>query len=167
MSQPRFHLAQANYARMRAPLTDPLMAGFVAQLEPLNALADRSPGFIWRLQSEEGDATAIRVFEDERILFNMSVWESLEALSNYTYRSGHADIFRNRRAWFETLAVPTLVLWWIPAAHLPTVEEAKARFDLLHRRGPTPHAFTFKQHWSIDSIEIAFDDSLSSSKPRS
>ncbi|NUO84401.1 DUF3291 domain-containing protein, partial [candidate division KSB1 bacterium] len=123
-------------------------------LEPLNAMADRSAGFVWRLQGEAGDATAIRVFAEERILFNMSVWESLEALFEYTYRSAHAGIFRNRREWFEALGAPTLVLWWIPAGHLPTVEEAKARFDLLHRLGPTPQAFNFKQHWNFDSISM-------------
>lgn len=138
-----FHLAQSNIARMRAPLDDPIMAGFVELLDPLNALADRSPGFVWRMQDEEGDATAIRVFDDELILFNMSVWESVEALQDYAYRSKHVQAVRARGDWFEPMARPNFVLWWIPAAHIPTVEEAKDRFMMLWEHGPTAGAFTF------------------------
>lgn len=140
----RFHLAQANIARMRAPLEDPLMAGFASQLDAINAAADRSPGFLWRLQTDAGNATAIRAFEDERILFNMSVWESIEALNHYVYRSEHVGPLRDRRQWFEPLDGPSLVLWWIPAGHLPTIEEGKERLRILAAEGPTTKAFTFK-----------------------
>jgi len=140
----RFVLAQANVARMRAPLEDPLMEGFRSQLERINALADRSPGFVWRLQSDEGDSTSIRAFDDPMLLFNMSVWESLESLHAYVYRSDHVRPLRARRAWFEPMAAPSLVLWWIPAGHVPTVEEARAKLDLLRERGPSPEAFTFR-----------------------
>lgn len=140
----RFQLAQANIARMRAPLDDPIMEGFRIQLDAINAVADASPGFVWRLQTEDGDATALRVFEDDRILFNMSVWDSVEALHAYVYRSGHVDLLRNRRSWFEPLEGPALVLWWIPRGHTPTVDEAKTRLELLQQKGPTPEAFTFR-----------------------
>ena len=138
-----FHLAQSNIAHMRAQLDDPMMAGFVELLEPLNALADRSPGFVWRMQDEEGDATAIRVFDDELILFNLSVWESVEALQDYAYRSNHVQAVRVRGDWFELMSKPNFVLWWIPAGHIPSVEEAKERFTMLWEYGPTAAAFTF------------------------
>src|SRR5262245_31300207 len=116
------HLAQANVAKMRAPLDDPMMSDFVALLDGINALADASPGFVWRLQTEAGDATAIRAYDDARVLFNMSVWESLEALADYTYKSGHTGPLRARRNWFEPPTGPSLVLWWIPGGHTPTVD---------------------------------------------
>ncbi|MFI5317915.1 MAG: DUF3291 domain-containing protein [Myxococcota bacterium] len=145
MSERRFSLAQANVAHMRAPLEDPPMDGFRSQLERINALADRSPGFVWRLQSDAGDATAIRAFDDPLILFNMSVWESLEGLHAYVYRSDHVQPLRARREWFRPMPGPSLVLWWIPARHTPTVEEARAKLDALRRGGPGPQAFTFRQ----------------------
>ncbi len=141
----RYHLAQANIARMRAPEDDPLMAGFVGRLEALNALADSSPGFVWRLQTEDGDATAIRAFADERILFNLSTWESVEALMNYVYHSAHTEALRRRAEWFERQRGTSLVLWWIPAGHRPTVAEAKERLEILDEHGPGPTAFTFRQ----------------------
>jgi hypothetical protein len=141
----RFHLAQANIGRIRAPMDDPIMEGFRSQLEPINALADRSEGFIWRLQTEAGDATALRPFDDERMLINMSVWDSFESLQQFVYRSRHIGPLRDRKLWFEPLEGPILVLWWIPAGHIPTVEEAKSRLALLAADGPTPQAFTFRQ----------------------
>jgi hypothetical protein len=141
----RFWLAQANIARMRASIDDPIMSSFVAQLEEVNGVADKSPGFIWRLQTEDGDATALRVFDDDRILFNMSVWDSIEALRRYVYQGRHASSLRDRRQWFEHVEAPVLVLWWIPEGHVPTVQEARERLELLERSGPTRDAFTFKQ----------------------
>lgn len=138
------HLAQINIARMRAPVDDPLMADFVAQLDAVNAVADQSPGFVWRLQDDAGDATSIRVFDDDRILINMSVWETVEALQTYVYRSVHLSVLKDRKRWFEPLGRPHTALWWIPAGHLPTPEDGKHRLDLLHWHGPTPEAFTFK-----------------------
>ncbi len=151
MTQPSYHLAQINIGRMLAPLDDPQMAGFVNQLDPLNALADQSPGFVWRLQDEAGDATSIRVFDDERILVNMSVWESLEALQDYVYRSRHLGPLRDRKQWFEVPRAPHLALWWIPAGHRPTPEEGKARLEHLQRHGPSSEAFTFKQPFPAPS----------------
>jgi heme-degrading monooxygenase HmoA len=119
------------------------MAGFMAALEPINALADAAPGFVWRLQTEDGDATAVRPYEDDRMMVNMSVWESIPALRAFVYTSGHTAVMRERRQWFEKLET-FLVLWWVPAGHRPTIEEAKDRLDHLERTGPTPYAFTFR-----------------------
>ena len=141
----RFHLAQANIGRIRAPLEDPIMEGFRTQLDPINALADRSPGFVWRLQTEDGNAMAIRPFADERMAVNMSVWESLDALQQFVYRSAHIGPLRDRKQWFEPMDGPILVLWWIPAGHVPTVAEAIEHLDHLKRHGPSPHAFTFRK----------------------
>jgi len=140
----RFHLAQANIGRIRAPLDHPIMEGFRSQLDPINALADRSPGFVWRLQTEDGNAMAIRPFDDDRMAINMSVWESLEALQQFVYRSAHIGPLRDRKEWFEPIEGPILVLWWIPAGHIPTVVEAQDRLRLLKERGPSPAAFTFR-----------------------
>jgi hypothetical protein len=138
------HLAQVNVATLRAPLDGPELAGFVAQLEPLNALADQSPGFVWRLQTEDGDATAIRPFDDDRVMVNLSVWKSLEALRSFVYATGHLDVMRHRRAWFHRMPDPYLAMWWLPAGTIPTVAEAKERLELLAAKGPTTDAFTFR-----------------------
>jgi hypothetical protein len=140
-------LAQVNMAHALAPLDDPLLAEFMARLDEINALADRSPGFVWRLQSESGNATDIEVSADPRLLINLSLWDSLESLFGYVYRSGHAEVMRRRRDWFERMSGPYVALWWVPAGHRPGVEEALARLEVLKRDGPTPRAFTFKQHF--------------------
>ncbi|HET7517846.1 MAG TPA: DUF3291 domain-containing protein [Actinomycetes bacterium] len=138
------HLAQVNIATLRAPLDGPELAGFVAQLEPVNALADRSPGFVWRLQTEDGDATAIRPYEDDRVMVNLSVWASFEALRSFVYATRHMEVMRHRRQWFSRMADPYLALWWLPAGTIPTVAEAKDRLELLASQGPTAGAFTFR-----------------------
>src|SRR5439155_8981163 len=135
------HLAQINIGRIKAPLEDPVMFGFVSRLDELNAIADRSPGFVWRLQTYEGNATALRPYDDERILLNMSVWKSIEQLRAYVYETVHADVLRQRRDWFEKFERTYLALWWIPVGHIPSIEEAKARLDSLDANGPTPFAF--------------------------
>jgi len=139
-----FHLAQCNIALLRAPLDSPGLADFVDALEPINRLADRAPGFVWRLQTEAGDATAIRVFDDDTLIVNMSVWESVDALDEFVYSSAHRDVMRRRREWFEKMADAYLVLWWIPAGELPTVSDAQSRFETLRRDGPSAAAFTFR-----------------------
>jgi hypothetical protein len=139
-----FHLAQVNIGRVRAPLEDPIMDDFRNALVPINALADASPGFVWRLQTEDGNAMAIRPFEDPRMAINMSVWESLEALQQFVYKSAHVGSLRDRKQWFEPMEGPILALWWIPAGHIPTVTEAQERLQHLAAHGPTPHAFTFR-----------------------
>ena len=139
-----FHLAQLNVARVLAPLDSPAMADFVAQLDAVNALADGAPGFVWRLQTEDGDATAVRAFDDAAIIVNMSVWESPEALHAYVYEGGHLDVLRRRREWFARMAEAFTVLWWVPAGQRPTVPEGVGRLEHLRREGPTPHAFSFR-----------------------
>ncbi len=147
MTHKKFHLAQVNIARMLAPLDDPIMKDFVDQLAQVNALADESPGFVWRLADESGGAaTDIRAFDDERILVNMSVWESIEALQEFSYRGHHAGVVRDRGKWFEPRS-SRLALWWLAAGALPTVEDAKRKLDLLEANGPTPAAFTFKERF--------------------
>ena len=152
-----YHVAQCNIGRVRAPLDSPQLAGFVAALEPVNRLADDAPGFVWRLQTEAGDATAIRAFEDDMLLLNMSVWESIEALAEFTYRTPHRDVMRRRRDWFERLADAYLVLWWVPAGTLPTVLEARARLEALRRDGPTLEAFTFRSPFPPPDASRAAD----------
>lgn len=141
------HLAQANIARMRAPLEDPLMAGFAALLDPINTLADQAPGFLWRLQGEEEDAAVIRVFDDPLILFNMSVWDSIEALFAYVYKSDHVLPLSNRKEWFAPMDGPGQVLWWISQGQIPSVEVAKGRLETLATQGPTLEAFTFAKRF--------------------
>lgn len=138
-----YHLAQINVARMLAPLDTPQMQAFVAGLEPLNALADAAPGFVWRLQTDEGDATGLRPFPDDFMIVNMSVWDSVESLREYTYKTVHVEYVRRRKEWFEKLDQPIYALWWQPVGQLPTVTEAKTRLDHLIQHGDSPTAFTF------------------------
>ncbi|HEX9139671.1 MAG TPA: DUF3291 domain-containing protein [Steroidobacteraceae bacterium] len=143
MSQ--FELAQLNVGIIRAPMDSPVMAEFAANLDRINALADGTPGFVWRLQTETGDATAIRPFENENNLVNMSVWRDMESLRRFVYRSAHVEIMRRRREWFEPMREAYMVLWWVPKGHRPDVTEAIAKLDTLRKAGPSPEAFTFGQ----------------------
>ncbi len=138
-----YHLAQINIAQARNSMESEMMRGFVERLDEINALADSSPGFVWRLQAEEGDATSIRVFDDPMLIVNMSVWEDIESLKNYVYKSTHVELIRDRDAWFNKITRAHQALWWIPAGHIPSVHEGKERLDLIHEHGPTENAFTF------------------------
>lgn len=134
-----------------------MLADFVANLDPINALADGSPGFVWRLATEDGDATSIRAFDDDLMIINMSVWESIDQLAEFVYRSGHVAVMRRRREWFGRMRI-YMVLWWVPEGHTPTVTEALERLAHLEEQGPTPYAFTFKQRFAPDqSRERRFD----------
>ena len=144
MTESRWHLAQLNVGRLLAPLDSDTLAGFVAQLSPINALADGSRGFVWRLQTDAGDATSIRPTDDDMFLINLSVWQSLEALRAFVYTTAHVHVLRQRRSWFEQLATSHLVLWWVPVGHIPTADEALDRLERLRRHGPAPAAFTFR-----------------------
>jgi hypothetical protein len=144
-----FHLAQVNIALPHEPLDAPLLADFVAALEPVNAAADVAPGFVWRLQSDAGDATAVKAFGDDRLIVNMSVWESLEALRAFVYADRtHLAVLRRRREWFARLGDVHTVLWWVPLDQLPTVQDAEERLALLRKDGPAPAAFTFREHFN-------------------
>lgn len=140
----KYHIAQINIARMQAPLDTLLMAEFVASLDEINALADASPGFVWRLQTDSGNAIDLQVYDDRLILVNLSVWESLEQLQAYVYRSAHGKIMRKRRQWFEKFEGVYFALWWIEAGHIPSVTEAKQRLDYLNQHGSSAWAFNFK-----------------------
>jgi len=145
-------LATLNVGRLLAPLDSLTIAGFVAQLEPINRLADGSPGFVWRLMTDEGDATSIRPFDDDLILVNLAVWESPESLRAFVYASAHTQVMGRRRAWFEQLAEAHLVLWWVEPGHIPTVGEAVERLGRLRADGPTPAAFTFRTSFGPEPL---------------
>ena len=154
----RYHVAQVNIGRIRAPLEDPIMDGFRNQLDTINALADSTPGFVWRLQTEAGNAMAIRPSQDDdRMAINISVWESLASLQQFVYRSAHAGPLRDRRQWFETIEGPVLALWWIPQGHIPTVAEALERLQVLKERGPSAEAFTFRKPFPAPDDQTAAD----------
>lgn len=148
------HLAQLNIAQLRAPIDSPELADFVALLPEINGLAERSPGYVWRLQDESGDATALRPFEPD-IIVNLTVWQSVESLRGFVYRTAHLEPMRRRRDWFVPVDRHHLVLWWIPAEILPTIAEAAERLDLLRRSGPSPEAFTLREPYPAPGMLAA------------
>jgi hypothetical protein len=149
-----WQLAQLNIARPRAALDDPLMAEFMANLERINGLGDASPGFVWRLQGESGDATALEQPFGADIIVNMTVWADLAALRAFAFKTEHARFLRRRAQWFGELGGPHLVLWWVPKDHRPTLAEAKAKLDLLAAAGPSPAAFTFARTFAVDGPQL-------------
>jgi len=141
-----FQLAQLNIGRVLGPIGSPIMAGFVAQLDEINALAEATPGFVWRLKDDTGDATNYRPYADDpMMLMNMSVWESIESLRQYVYQSAHREPLRDRLQWFERPKEAHLALWWIPAGHIPSVEEAVKRLEFRRAHGDTQAAFSFSK----------------------
>jgi hypothetical protein len=141
------HLAVFNIARLRAPMDDPQIDDFRNNLDPINALAEQSPGFVWRLQDASGNATNITPYDDPLVITNMAVWTSVDALADFTYRSGHREFLRRRRDFFEPPTEAIVVLWWLPEGHVPTMDEAMARLEHLRTHGPTPTAFTFRHRF--------------------
>lgn len=137
-----YELAQLNVAVALAPLDSPAMAPFVENLDRINALAESAPGFIWRLKDDSGNATSLRPF-DADTLINLSVWRDVESLRTFAYRSAHVDFVRRREEWFRRLSDPVVVLWWVPAGHRPSTEEAAVKLQLLRTNGSTADAFTF------------------------
>jgi Domain of unknown function (DUF3291) len=163
-----WQLAQLNIALPLEPLDSSRLAGFVAALDPVNALADTSPGFVWRLQTEDGDATAVRGFGDDRLIVNLSVWESLPALAGFVYGDDHVEIMRRRREWFVPIQAAYTVLWWVPAGHRPGIAEAEARLELLQQHGAGVEAFTFRTAFPApgtadtpDGVEVEHQDDWS------
>jgi Domain of unknown function (DUF3291) len=140
----KYHLAQVNISKLLEPIDSPLLADFVAQLDEINALAEQSKGFVWRLKGDNENATALRVFEAEMIIINMSVWESIEDLKEFAFKTAHAGVMRGRNKWFEKPVEAHLALWWIPDNYTPTAQDAKERLDSINKNGGTPFAFTFK-----------------------
>ncbi len=145
---PAYHLAQVNIARLLARIDSPALAGFMAELDPVNALADTAPGFVWRLVGEgDSNATSVKGFEAEPspagVIVNMSVWESLDSLRDFVFSPAHLAVMRRRREWFERMTVAYTAAWWIPAGTIPTVADAEYRVAHLREHGSTPVAFTF------------------------
>lgn len=139
-----YELAELNIAVMKEPLDSPSMADFVAALDRINAIADVAPGFVWRMQTEEGDATALRPLGDATLV-NLSVWRDAAALEAYVYRSAHVEIMKRRKEWFERMKEAWVVLWWVPRGHRPEIGEAIAKLERLRAEGPTAEAFTFRK----------------------
>jgi hypothetical protein len=155
----KYQLAQINVATLKAPIDSPQLQDFVANLDRINELAERSPGFVWRLKGDGNDATSLRPLGDH-VLVNMSVWRDVNALREYVYKSAHVEIMRRKREWFERPTGSPFVLWWVPEGHEPTVAEAVARLQLLRNHGPSAEAFTFGEAFSApDANETA--DTLS------
>jgi len=152
-----WHIAQMNVADAVATPDDPKLAEFMAQLDEINALAEASPGFVWRLKSDSGNATDILVSDDPYFLINMSVWEGVEALFDYVYKTAHTDVMRRRKEWFKPPSAPYMVLWWVPAGHVPTPQEGLDRLAHLRANGPTPHAFPFRERFPAPAEADAAD----------
>lgn len=156
------NLAQLNVARLVAPLDDPRLASFVAGLDEINGAADAAPGFVWRLVEEgAADATGLRPFGED-VIVNLTVWESVEAVWDFTYRTGHLDYLRRRREWFVPYGDVYAVAWWIPAGHRPTPDEAAARLALLREHGPTADAFTLRSPFPAVRSRAGFPESVPS-----
>jgi hypothetical protein len=154
------HLAQLNVGRLKAPMDDPMIDDFRENLEPINALAEAMPGYVWRLQDESGNATGIKPYGDDLEIVNLTVWTSIDALADFTYRSGHVEFLRRRREFFEAPSQPIVCLWWIPEGTIPTVEEAIERLDHLRRHGPTPTAFTFRHRFEPGDLDATAGSDL-------
>lgn len=144
----KFTLAQLNIAKMIAPIDSPIMADFVANLDPINALAEKSEGFVWRLVGDGNDATSIKIFDDDYLIVNMSVWNNLESLFKFVYQSNHTEVFKRKKEWFEKMPVMHMALWYVPENHEPTVAEAVDRLIYLREHGETPFAFSFKKRFT-------------------
>lgn len=147
MAGSAYHIAQVNIARMRAPIEDPLLAGFVARLDEINALADHAPGFVWRLQTDSGNATSLRPYDDDRILFNLSVWETPELWHAFVFHGAHVEVMRQRLGWFERPQGVYSAMWWVPAGHIPSIAESKERLEHLRLHGESVHAFSWAKRF--------------------
>ena len=154
----KYELAQVNIGRILAPMDSPVMADFVANLDRINALAESSPGFLWRLKDDANNATAIRVYDDDFMIVNMSVWENIETLNHYVYHSLHVEIFKRRREWFERMKEMHMALWYVPEGYHPSVDDAVHRLDYLRKYGDTPYSFSFKRPFSAEEAGVFQSD---------
>ncbi len=159
-----YQLAQLNIGEIRAPLDSPELKDFVDNLDGINALAEGSPGFVWRLKGDGNDATSLRPYDSDKIIVNMSVWRDVASLRAFVYDSAHVAIMKRRREFFMRMIKAYMVLWWVPAGHEPTVAEAVAKLELLRAHGPTTEAFTFAEAFSAPdamtaSAPFSFKDS--------
>jgi hypothetical protein len=156
----KFHLAQINIGKVLYPVDDPRMAGFMDNLDKINTLAEATEGFVWRLKTDEGNATSIHAFDDPMLLLNISVWKDIDSLYRYAYKSEHGEFFARRREWFSKIDLPTPVLWWIDAGQIPSPEEAKERINYVAANGASPYAFTFKERYSSVEWERHLNQNL-------
>ncbi|MEJ7702493.1 MAG: DUF3291 domain-containing protein [Geodermatophilaceae bacterium] len=144
-----FDLAQINVSRLLAPLDSPLLAEFMAGLDGVNAAADVAPGFRWRLQTEDGNATSVRAFgwdvgDSHGVIVNLTTWASLQSLADFVFSGQHLQVMRRRRQWFQPAVEPMTALWWVPSGRRPSTDEAEDRVRHLRRHGPTTRAFSFR-----------------------
>lgn len=142
-----WQLAQFNVATAKFDNDDPRFADFIDNLDQINGLGDQSPGAVWRFQDESGSAVEVSAYDDPRVLLNLTVWEDLESLWNYVYKTEHVEFLRRRTEWFEVESQPFLVMWWIPAGYRPTPAEGVERLDHLRANGPSPYAFSFRDNY--------------------
>ena len=149
-----YQLAEINVALLKAPLDSPQLKDFVDNLDRINALAESSPGFVWRLKGDGNDATSLRPL-GENVIVNMSVWSDVNSLRDYVYKTAHVEILRRKREWFTRMADAYMVLWWVPNGHEPTVAEAVARLTQLRERGASPEAFTFGEAFAAPDAKVA------------
>ncbi len=144
----KFQLAQINIAKAKAAMDSVIMIGFVDRLDEINELADNSPGFVWRLKAEAGDTT-INAFEDPSLIVNMSVWQDLESLKHYVYKSVHIQLLKEKNSWFDKMSEAHQVLWWVPMGHMPSVEEGKERLEYIRKHGATEFGFNFARNFPV------------------
>lgn len=149
-----FHLAQVNIGRILGPMDSEVMTDFAANIDFINGLAEGSDGFVWRLKEENNNATDIKMYDDEFLIVNMSVWKDADTLFEFTYRTMHAEILKRRKEWFSKLGQMHYALWYVPAGHEPTVAEARERLEHLQQNGDTPYAFGFKKKFSVDEYLV-------------
>lgn len=144
-----FQLAQLNIGKAKGSMESDVMKAFSDGLDPINLIAEKAPGFIWRLKDDSGNATEIQYFDDPLMLVNMSVWKDIESLKHFMFKTHHLDFLKQRKNWFETDSEATYVLWWVPAGHIPTIEEAMARLSKLRDMGDTQDAFSFTKPFPV------------------
>ena len=149
----KYNLAQVNIGRIVGPMDSPVMAEFKANLDPINKLAEESPGFVWRLKDETNNATSIKVFDDELMIVNLSIWKDAASLFEFVYKSGHVDYFKRRKEWFERMTELYLAMWFVPEGEFPTAQQAIHRLDYLRRNGESPYAFTFRSKYTAADAE--------------
>jgi hypothetical protein len=148
-----YHLAEINIARMKGvDINDPIMKEFVENLDAVNQIAEKSEGFVWRLKDENNNATSLNPYDDEQIIINVSVWKSMETLEEFMYRTFHAEFLKRRKDWFTSFGKAHTAMWWIPAGHLPTLEEAVGKLDLLQKNGASQDSFDFRNKFPAPSV---------------
>lgn len=146
-----YNVAQVNIAKRLAPLDDPIMKDFIDNVDAINTIADQSLGFIWRMQNED-KVEGARIFKDDSLIINISVWETIESLFNFTYKTNHLQVFKRKKEWFSKIDFMHMAFWYVPVGYEPTFQDAKNRLDYLWEFGETPYAFTFKNRFTVENF---------------